>query len=124
MTKIPPERVKRDNSNLYAYSVELDRALKKDRGRNPDLSQDYALFAAITPSDVNPYPMTEFAMDLDAFRETLSDDNRLLMGLYLQEYTPKEMSEVTRWAQKTIYYRLKRLRILFKKFYLENENEY
>ena len=122
MIRIPVEQVRRNNSNLYACDDEcrtLFRALRKERFQKVRLDDYYKYLLACGADGTNPYLEVDLRMDLEKFMCTLKEDNKEVFCLFMQGYTPKEMAECTVWSQSNIYYKLKMIFKLFKKFYHE-----
>lgn len=122
MKKIPAELVRKNNSNVYACDDEfrtLFRALRRERFSKERLEGYYHYCVVSGSGVVNPYPEVDFRMDLDKFLSTLNEDNKAVFMLFMKGFSPKEISERTKWSRSHIYYKLKLIFNLFKKFYKE-----
>lgn len=125
MTTIPLTQLKKDNTNLFRCGAEgykLSEALKKDEFKKvtPEKIDRLTNYLLVTNAgEVNPYPSLDLRMDLDRFKETLDDNNRRVFVLFLQGYSPNQISLVTKHPVKTVYSKLSRITELFKQFYQE-----
>lgn len=124
MVAIPPEKIRRNNTNLYACddaNRTIYRALRKERGTNPDLSLDYRLFAPLMlPALENPYPAADLRIDIERFAATLDPALQGVLALFLEGCTPKQIISCSGESRATIYRKLERITDAFRAFYQED----
>jgi len=125
MVEIKPEKVRKDNQNLYRMEgrgKELDRDLKKLRGKNPsyeklgELSDFYKVSGY---GKVDPYAEVDFMLDIESFVQRLSKSNRQVLMMCMNQVTPKIISEDLQLPLMTVYKKIYRLRELLEDFLKE-----
>lgn len=122
MTKIAPEDVRRDNSNIYRFDYDLFRALRKEKFRKPKLDDRYVHFSLNRKAaEANPYPDLDFRMDIQAFLDSLEDDDYLFFSMFLLGFSQTEMMQETGLSQPSISLKISRLTERFKRWYLEED---
>lgn len=118
---IPPEKVKKDNSNLYRCDPALAAALRKERFHKakPEDFVDYCETAGLLdPEDI--YAPVEFRMDLEKFISRLpQSDADLFRYRYLLGMSQHEIADMIGMSQSWVSPRLKTLRDRFKAFYVQ-----
>lgn len=79
---IPLEKIKRNNSNIYAYDFELFKELRKERFREPKLEK-YVQHQLATERWINdPYDSIDARLDIEKFMEKLSERDSEIFELY------------------------------------------
>ena len=118
--RISPEKVKKDNSDLWRYSPELQSALRKEKFSKSDpeayLAYKHALGEVTL---VSPYEDVDLQMDLKKFKKRLKDTDLEIFNLMMLGMRQEEIAEVVGLCQASISNKLKKLRELFKHFYYD-----
>lgn len=116
--QIPPESVRRDNSDLFRYSVRLDKELRKERFPKEKPEQIINFFDALgTVELVDPYQDIDFRMDMEKFLATQPDLDRSIMRMYLLKMTQTEIAGKLGVCQATVCNRFKVIKEKFAEFY-------
>lgn len=115
---LPPEKVRKDNTNLYRYSTKLDKALRKDRFRKaqPHKFAEYCAAANLNGTE-DPFPELEFNMDVEKFMSLLSDRDSQILRLHLFKLNQTEIADVLGISQTAVCFSLRDIRGWFADFY-------
>lgn len=124
MTKITPDKVRRDNSNIFAFSFDLFRELRKEKFRKPKIDDRFVQFSLNRKAgEANPYPDLDFRMDIDRFMENLEDEDYVFFSMFMMGFSQTEMMQETGLSQPSISLKISRVIEKFKRYYLEGESE-
>jgi DNA-binding NarL/FixJ family response regulator len=120
--RISPEEVSKDNSDIWRYSPDLYSALRKEKfsKSNPEAHMNY-MEAIGELGLVSPYNDLELQMDLEKFKEGLSESDLEIFNLMLLGMKQREIKEIVGLCQATVSKRLRNLKAKFKEFYLDGE---
>ena len=128
MTRITLDKVRRDNSNVYACDNGLGQilhaVLRKERYQimsDTQLSKYLNNCLALYSGSDNPYPDIDFAMDIEKFADRLKPKWKEVFLLFLRGYTPPEIGAMIGRSPKTVYAKVKTLVEDFSDFYLKEE---
>ena len=125
MVRIAAHEVKKNNSNLFRYSTELFKAMRKvnydSRFMTQTLDRWYQYLLASGTGYADPYPDCDFKMDLESFHSRLPPDRQKLLELFMLGLTPTEISKIIGRSAPNTYFKLSRLKQDFKKFYLGDQ---
>ena len=118
---IPPEKVNKDNSNLWRYSTILFSAMRKENfsKADPAAYMDFCDASGIL-GGYDPSDDANLAMDIETFKESLSELDRAIFSMYLLGMRQREMEELLDIKQKAISSRLTNIINRFKLFYVED----
>lgn len=123
MHKITPEKVKRNNSDLFKYSKELCKALRKERFHKP-LHEKYLNYCiAADKLSVNPYEDANFAMDLEKFSNTLKGLELICFQYFLEGLIQEEIACIVGKTQGRVSQILAEVIRKFEIFYKDAEND-
>lgn len=118
--RITPDKVKKDNSNIWQYSPELFSALRKEKFSKSDPEAYIAYRDAVGDLALSsPYDDVDLQMDLAVFKKSLNKSDLRLFNLMLLGMTQSEIAGVVGISQPTVSIKLKKLREQFKEFYYE-----
>lgn len=126
LTNISTDGLHRSNRNLFRFDDDkrtIYRALRKERGKNPDLTHDYHLFFPLIATVDNPYPELDFHIDMERFSYTLSPRHKELFDLFSAGFTTKQMIAVTGRHFNGVYKDLRNIKALFAAFYKDGYDE-
>jgi len=124
-TEIKPEQVRKDNQNLYRMEgrgLELDRDLKKLRGKNPDYEEIGGLisyYTVLNYGKVDPFAEVNFRLDMEKFAEGLSESNRKVFFMALDYIPAKIISEDLQLPLRTVYNKIGKLGQLLEYYFKE-----
>lgn len=125
MVEIKPEKVRKDNRNLYRMEgrgKELDRDLKKLRGKNPDYEEIEKLisyYAVLNYGAVCPFAEIDFQIDMERFAAGLSESNRRVFEMAMDNVSARVISEDLEMPLRTVYNKLIKLGELLKDYFSE-----
>lgn len=121
MSVLPLDKIRRNNSNIHTCddaARSMYRALRKERGANPNLAEDYMLFAPLMlPAVENPYSTCDLKIDMDRFTATLDPLHAEVFGYYRAGFTHRQIMESTGTSLATAYRRVDHVIDRFKEFY-------
>jgi len=115
---LSPEEVRRDNSDLFRFSIPLDKALRKERyaKAKPDLYVNYCeALGLLGMSD--PFPDLDLQLDLEKFFTKLSQLDATILKLYLLKMTQPEIAQRVGLCQAAVSNHFKVIREKFEEFY-------
>ena len=128
LTRITVDKVRRDNSNVYACDNGLGQllhsVLRKERYQvmsEAQLSKYVNNCLAIHQGSDNPYPEIDFALDVQKYGDSLKPKWREVFVLFMRGYTPPEIGALIGRSPKTVYAKIKTLLEGFSDFYLKEE---
>ena len=115
---LAPEDVRRDNSDLFSFSIPLDKALRKERyaKAKPELYVNYCEAVGILGTS-DPFPDVDLQLDLAKFMAKLSSIDATILKLYLLKMTQPEIAQRVGVCQATICNHLKVIREKFEEYY-------
>jgi len=125
MVEIKPEKVRKDNKNLYRMEgrgKELDRDLKKLRGKNPDYEEIGALieyYTVLNYGSVDVYDELIFRMDMEKFKSSLSESNQKVLDMLTDHIPVKIIAEDLQLPVKTVYSKMYKLRDMLEDYFKE-----
>ena len=125
MVEIKPEKVRKDNSNLWRMEGGgrgLDNDLRRVHGKIPSYEEVAGLanyYKAVNYGEVNPYAEVEFHIDMDKFANGLSESNRKVFMMALDHVSAKIMADDLDLPLRTVYNKLNRLSVLLKDYFKE-----
>jgi len=119
--RITPEKVRKDNSNIWRYSTHLQSELRKENFSKAIPEAYIAYKEALGEIElVSPYDGVDLSMDLEKFKKKLSKQDRELFNLLLLGMKQEDIAAEVGCSQPLISIKLKRLRDQFKDFYGED----
>ena len=119
MKQITPDKVRRDNSDVFRYSKELSKALRKEKFAKVRLDAFYKFSLVSGAGRVDPYPACDFRLDMEKFSATLEHIDRRVLGLFLIGLSAKEISIQISRSHSNVYYHINKIVEAYKLFYLE-----
>lgn len=126
MKSIPVTKVKKDNSNITFYSRDLWKELRKERFK-PLKQEQYERFfnycLAVRQLEGDPYGDIDFQIDLDKFKESLSDREAECLDYFLDNIKQEDIASIVGVSQTLVSIILSNVFIKFSAFYCENIEE-
>lgn len=116
--QLAPEDVRRDNSDLFRFSIPLDKALRKERfaKAKPELYINYCEAVGILGTS-DPFPSLDMQLDMEKFIGQLSILDASIMKLYMFKMTQPEIAQRVGVCQATVCNRMKLIRAKFAEYY-------
>lgn len=120
--RIDPEKVNKDNSNLWRYSTILFSALRKENfsKADPEAFIDYCDAIGIL-GGYDPEEDENLRMDLEKFKGTLNEEDANIFSLFLMGLKQREIEEMLEIKQRYISGRLAAIFKKFERFYFKDD---
>ena len=121
---ITPEKVRKDNTDIWKYSTILARELRKENFKK-HRPEDYINYcdAANLLVEENPYEHVDFHMDIEKFKLTLSPVDVKVLDMYLLGMKAVEMEVHLDRKRVSISNRINSIIAKFRIWYLSGEIE-
>lgn len=118
---ISPDKVRRDNSNIWRFSQELDRELHRLRFRPTDQTRIVEYFEAAGSMELSdPFPSLNFSIDLDRFSESkLSPVEQNVLRLFLCGLNQQEIADELEISQPYVSRHISEIKKALKEHFKE-----
>lgn len=117
MTQITLDGIKKNNSNIYAYDLEICRVLRKERFKKPKHDHYLNFCIAADKLSFNPYADADLAMDLEKFSKTLRGLELICFNYYLEGLIHADIAKIVGKTTSRVTQILIEVRRKFKQFY-------
>jgi hypothetical protein len=118
MKRITADKVRKDNSNVWRYSPELQAALRKENfsKAKPDSYLQYK--DALGELDlVSPYNSIDLKMDIEKFKSNLEGIDVKIFELLMLGMVHEEIADIVGILRPSVSKRIKTIMNFWKEFY-------